>query len=149
MSEYIKREDVEYTMRKAFEAVQELIPDIPSADVVEVVRCKECKHNAGGTCEYTEISVKDDDYCSYGERERSRKMSEYIKQGFDVSANFMHDEQPDFLRVHGKEYVQVVRCKDCKYRKKLPNVSYGECIYSASMVSDNDYCSNGERKQDK
>lgn len=43
------------------------------------------------------------------------------------------------------DVVKVVRCKDCKYRKKLPNVSYGECIYSASMVSDNDYCSNGER----
>ena len=75
MSDYIKREDVEYTLEHALQAVKELIPDIPPADVVE-----------------------------------------------------------------------VVRCKDCKYRKKVLNCSYGECIYSACMVADNDYCSNGERK---
>lgn len=39
------------------------------ADVVEVVRCKDCKHYDGGRfCYYTEITVLDNDYCSYGER---------------------------------------------------------------------------------
>ena len=44
------------------------------------------------------------------------------------------------------DVVEVVRCKDCKYRKKVLNCSYGECMYSASMVTDNDFCSNGEVK---
>ena len=53
----------------------------------------------------------------------------------------------DMLAEIGEDdVVKVVRCKDCKYRKSMPNVCYGECIYSASMVSDNDYCSNGEKK---
>lgn len=65
------------------------VSDIPSADVVEVVRCKDCKHwrEAGtgwrgihyGYCHnihndgfpfHTEHEpiTKDKDYCSYGER---------------------------------------------------------------------------------
>lgn len=45
-----------------------------------------------------------------------------------------------------EEVAEVVRCKNCKYRKKVLNCSYGECMYSASMVTDNDFCSNGEAK---
>lgn len=54
----------------------------PTADVVEVVRCKDCKHYkkniscVGGLyngCsewlnEGNEIEVREDDYCSFGER---------------------------------------------------------------------------------
>ena len=42
-------------------------------DVVEVVRCKDCKFNKGDNKCLNEHSIidipKDDDYCSYGERE--------------------------------------------------------------------------------
>lgn len=46
---------------------------VPSADVVEVVRCKDCKYNPKSlgwvTCPMTGANTrKDDDYCSYGER---------------------------------------------------------------------------------
>lgn len=59
------------------------INEVPTADVVEVVRCKDCKHNPenGGECDrsithtgrdyvcevntYRYIGI---DYCSYGER---------------------------------------------------------------------------------
>lgn len=47
---------------------------VPSADVVEVVRCKDCKHRDPYDlkCDHglmkTELPVGDDDYCSYGER---------------------------------------------------------------------------------
>ena len=44
------------------------------------------------------------------------------------------------------DVLSLVRCKDCKYRKKVLNCNYGECMYSASMVTDNDFCSNGEVK---
>lgn len=45
------------------------------------------------------------------------------------------------------DVVEVVRCKDCRYRQPVDNCMYGECIFAASMVADDDYCSNGERKE--
>ena len=42
------------------------------ADFVEVVRCKDCKHRKNGIqgyyCDLTDFLIKDDDFCSYGER---------------------------------------------------------------------------------
>lgn len=67
-SDYIKREDAERLLRYDFlsaltedERVDEL-NRIPSADVVEVVRCKNCEWNNG-------CRMLDDDngYCSEGE----------------------------------------------------------------------------------
>ena len=50
----------------------------PAADVVEVVRCKDCKHcdPENGHCDHTlstslPFSRKPDDYCSYGERRKT------------------------------------------------------------------------------
>lgn len=53
---------------------------LPAADVVEVVRCKECKHRVNGWSDgkpccgnlhagmTASVELKDDDFCSYGER---------------------------------------------------------------------------------
>ena len=50
---------------------------LPAADVVEVVRCKDCKHLhkslANGTpfetfCDVFPTYIHEDDFCSYGER---------------------------------------------------------------------------------
>lgn len=57
-----------YVNEVVHKKIQMLISEAPSSDVVEVVRCKDCVHNMGGTCEYSEINVIDNDYCSYGER---------------------------------------------------------------------------------
>lgn len=42
------------------------------ADFVEVVRCKECEHRKNGIqgyyCDLTDFLIKDDDFCSHGER---------------------------------------------------------------------------------
>ena len=56
------------------------IDSAPTADVVEVVRCKDCKHArktetilgvADYRCLITNITCLDaDDFCSYGERKR-------------------------------------------------------------------------------
>lgn len=54
------------------------IEEMPFADVVEVVRCKNCKYYISGTCRciidgterYCEVR-KPSDYCSYGERKES------------------------------------------------------------------------------
>ena len=49
---------------------------LPTADVVPVVRCKDCEHYkkinyddiSQNTCEITTKRQQPDDYCSYGER---------------------------------------------------------------------------------
>ena len=49
--------------------------------------------------------------------------------------------------------VPVVRCKDCKFRKPTFNVKYYFCtVWDAddsetAYVTDNDFCSYGERKE--
>lgn len=46
--------------------------DLPVADVVEVVRCKDCRFSTGEPkCLYPDSIIrvpKDDDFCSYGKR---------------------------------------------------------------------------------
>lgn len=44
----------------------------------------------------------------------------------------------------GKEMVEVVRCKDCTEYN-----GHRYCNYHADPVEDNDYCSYGERKEQK
>ena len=81
MSDYIKREDAIKELKRAHKKVlgyaeektltlaEEIIDDMPSADVVEVVRCKDCKWWDGNDCKARDIDVVDvDDFCSYGER---------------------------------------------------------------------------------
>lgn len=57
--------------------------DQPTADVVEVVRCKDCKWWHSGGCAFRKDSTPDlpsaDDYCSHGER-RERDESIYTLQ---------------------------------------------------------------------
>ena len=48
---------------------RKLMVDAPTADVEEVVRCKDCKnYNNHRYCNYFADTVLDDDFCSYGER---------------------------------------------------------------------------------
>lgn len=84
--EYIEKEALmEGTFIKAENIYQEGWNDalhgaysaIPAADVVEVVRCKDCKHwggiTFGRTCRmfsgvHTRVEMSEDNFCSYGER---------------------------------------------------------------------------------
>ena len=53
-----------------------LVADFPAADVVEVVRCKDCEYflkaevNGNGflICSVTDKEIYEEDFCSYGER---------------------------------------------------------------------------------
>ena len=47
------------------------IKDIEPADVVQVVRCKDCKYfqNKHHWCDLNETNFDSDQFCSYGERE--------------------------------------------------------------------------------
>ena len=46
------------------------IEKVPAADVVEVVRCRDCKHYYHGTCtnDFALNLMRENDYCSYGEK---------------------------------------------------------------------------------
>ena len=78
MSDYIKREDAIKALEGWKISGEMILATVPSADVVEVVRCKDCKYatydksiDRYDCCnwgldgdEYTEA----DDFCSYGEK---------------------------------------------------------------------------------
>lgn len=89
MAEYIERDDalrelekinpVDYGAMCNYDAhhhvgeclrdCKEALEDIPAADVVPVVRCKECTHLYGAMCVVCGLLPrKPDDFCSYGER---------------------------------------------------------------------------------
>lgn len=95
MAEYIEREAISEEIRKYYyknppnfsygegfdrglDRAQRAILDAPSAEVVEVVRCQDCKHAWIHPCGYVychmdgrnayEMTFNLDSFCSYGER---------------------------------------------------------------------------------
>lgn len=52
------------------EEARKAVNDAPAADVVEVVRCKDCKYFVSEVCRH-DLAMnlsRGDDFCSYGER---------------------------------------------------------------------------------
>ena len=86
MSKYIEQEAVMRTARDGYHSdfgrnmadltsLSEVLEDTPTADVVEVVRCKDCKeyntHSCAegfGWCEMWDLGKTDNQFCSHGER---------------------------------------------------------------------------------
>lgn len=71
MDEYINREKAKRLLHIEYAyAAEQLLDEIPAADVVPVVRCKECKWTGGDFVCYRGVMVqhKPEDFCSYGER---------------------------------------------------------------------------------
>lgn len=78
MAEYIDRQAAINVVKKWFDFIElngdiciDGLNSLPAADVVEVVRCKDCiNHRKSGLCEgwsrYGTISTHDDAFCSYG-----------------------------------------------------------------------------------
>lgn len=61
----------------AFELFAVLLKEVPTADVAEVVRCKNCEHFKAyshplkgfyGQCLVRECNIGETDFCSYGKR---------------------------------------------------------------------------------
>lgn len=112
-------------MELQHKALKEAIGRVPTADAVEVVRCKDCiykngKINSKGfeVCDATGMDITDNDFCSWGER-----------------------------RV---DAIPVVRCKDCKW------CHAGYCEKADDIIPfgfthhewENFYCAWGERKDE-
>lgn len=61
------------------EWAKEILLRMPTADVVEVVRCKDCRHfeysqinNRGlRICQASKMDITENDFCSYGERKEN------------------------------------------------------------------------------
>ena len=78
MSDYIKREDAEQAIarylspvfERAEQGARRVLQNIPSADVVKVVRCRDCKFVESNRCPIykAHFGYTDDDFCSVGER---------------------------------------------------------------------------------
>lgn len=82
MTDYIKREDALRAFNGSCSTVDaddilrhlhksiDVIKNIPSADVVEVVRCKDCKYHVEfpSKCNKLHLTMLPNDFCSYGER---------------------------------------------------------------------------------
>ena len=79
MPRYINAEDFKHLINasslydtKEWVKVMELLADTPTADAVEVVRCKDCVHRHRTTCPFLIANAyktsSDDDFCSRGER---------------------------------------------------------------------------------
>lgn len=59
----------EWAYRDAWVEHIAAIKALPSADAVEVVRCKDCKHRDLFSCPLADNDFqKDEDFCSWGER---------------------------------------------------------------------------------
>ena len=87
MGEYIKREAVFekcgwynlYSGGSVCAVSKKEVAEIPAADVVEVVRCRDCIYFDDATvnrkgfviCPAIGMEITDDDFCSYGERRES------------------------------------------------------------------------------
>ena len=74
MAEYIDKEAIRNELYREDALTMrgvKLINQFPAADVVEVVRCKDCRHYDKGACWDQDAygrCWREDDYCSYGER---------------------------------------------------------------------------------
>ena len=79
MAEYIDREKAKRLLHIEYAyAAEQLLDEIPAADVAPVVRCKDCKHYDLGVClkiysdgnAHPEAwqSRRPEDFCFYGER---------------------------------------------------------------------------------
>lgn len=72
MVEYIDREAANLALAEQgfdWDKVKQALASVPAADVVPVVRCKECKHlfyTMCAACGF--LPHKPNDFCSYGER---------------------------------------------------------------------------------
>ena len=90
-NDYIRREDVKdalqekvfHNLSDEFYGAMQVLDELPSADVVQVVRCKDCKHyyfadnripqEQRYVCEISGEIWNPDDFCSYGKRRKKNE----------------------------------------------------------------------------
>lgn len=70
---------------------------------------------------------------------------ELLKNVLDL----INRQKAEIERLKAADVVEVVRCKDCKYRKTEDCAMFYECNCGEQHTweNDNDFCSYGERKE--
>lgn len=67
--------NVQWDFKKEFSVLKSVVDQMPTVDAVEVVRCKDCASGKGATHKvcplYRDGLMKDDDFCSVGERKEN------------------------------------------------------------------------------
>ena len=59
--------------KRFIQTVEQVIEDTPTADVVEVIRCKDCTEWDSKECECSHwYGFRENDFCSYGERRETK-----------------------------------------------------------------------------
>ncbi len=76
MTDYIKRDAVVDYLDSNNMPWRDWVKDIPTADVVDVIRCRDCKYFENNhvclfNSRFGTIETTEDDYCSKGEREEA------------------------------------------------------------------------------
>lgn len=69
----------------------------------------------------------------------------FIKEMVDL----VDETNPPGIEIHGKKFVQVVRCKDCKYNSLNRIIGNAYCNLGIELYQLDDYCSRGERRKDE
>jgi hypothetical protein len=108
--EYVEKESLAKHIDNSFGEIStpfvvKEIRNFPVSDVVEVVRCKDCKYLSSVwigddlkdicKCGQAMISIKPDFYCSYGER-RSKNMRDRLVELIVDAENAIYQEKPYF-----------------------------------------------------
>lgn len=104
---------------------------ISRADAIEAV-CRDCSIETKNNC-------KTDGYCYEVKNLMALPSADAVSREahYDAVANRITDMEE-------RGFVSVVRCKDCRYRKKVGTSYY--CELDEFNVKDADFCSWGERE---
>lgn len=73
----------------------------------------------------------------------SRRNAETVKRCIEVD-----DSVPNVATA--VDFVEVVRCKDCKWWKRMNGDKRLQCFHNHGLIrtTENDYCSRGERREE-
>ena len=145
-------------LAEGFSEAARVIRTMPTADVVEVVRCKDCKfykaydtpvEDFDGFCTVNENEYDKDFFCQYGDRSEDTKRSRYIDA--DKLLKTLPDNLPYkasvkrvLIQAPTADVGEVVRCKDCIYHHKEKG---GWCERHDFEFDVDDYCKHGERRK--
>lgn len=108
MPRYIDAEKIKYTeyINGDVTVSKDLVKKIPTADVVEIVRCKDCKYFVSEICRHDLAMnlICADDFCSYGE-----------KRNEPAETNLHKIEHGKWVHMNNKE----VKCSHCSLIRNI------------------------------
>ena len=96
-------------------AVLDSIDSQPTVDAVEVIRCRDCKYHEDTHvtgfehCCLYDLTMRYNDFCSYGKREEVLTMAEYIENPLSGKLRGVTYEDGKIIDVHIRDTDDVVK----------------------------------------